>query len=455
MTTRPSTPTPPSPRAAGETSGQRAEGRRTIETDVTVIGGGPAGSVVAGLLAQRGHRVTLLERETFPRYHIGESLITGMLGVLDELGALPRIAEGGFSRKNGLSVVWGLNRDLWSVNFAEIGGPYQFSYHVRRAEFDAILLDRARELGVDVVEQATVTAPLLDGDGRVVGVEATISGEPVTVRSRMVADASGQARVLTRRLTNVSWQEDLRNVAYWSYFDDTRPMPEGQEGNILVERVENGWFWAIPFDDRTNRLSVGFVTSTDHLAASTSSLRELFDSGIEESKQLKLLMEGSQRVEDFRTTRDWSYCSERFSGAGWLAVGDAAAFIDPLFSGGVCLAVLGADPAAKAIDVALRRPDLEEQASAAYSAGYEQMMASFLSYVRFFYDPTRDREDFFAQAQSMGDFHERYPEARQAFVAVISGVLALSVLFEIPVLDADDQVVEVPRTPEAAALGAS
>ncbi|MBF0688249.1 MAG: tryptophan 7-halogenase [Cellulomonas sp.] len=412
----------------------------TTSCDVVVVGGGPAGSVTAGLLARQGHRVTLLERETFPRYHIGESLITGMLGVLAELGVLERIEASGFPRKNGLSIVWGADRDLWNVDFAEIEGPYPYSFHVRRDEFDALLLDHARDLGVRVVERATVVAPLLE-DGRVAGVRAEVDGEPQEVRAPLTVDASGQGRVLTRRLTEIEWQEDLRNIAYWTYFEDTRPLPEGQLGNILVERVHDGWFWAIPVDDGSARLSVGYVTGTADLRASGLGLQELYESRCQETKQLRLLLDGARRVADFRTTRDWSYCSERFSGPGWLAVGDAGAFIDPLFSGGVCLAVLGADAAAATVDTALRRPDLQAAALEAYDAGYAGMIASFLAYVRFFYDPTRDREDYFAQARAMADFHQRYPEARQAFVAVISGTLALSSLFAIPTPDAQATLV--------------
>lgn len=403
------------------------------EFDAVIVGGGPAGSVTGALLAKRGHRVLILEKERFPRYHIGESLIIGMMTVLEELDLIDRLAGARFPRKDGLSLVWGKDRQLWNITFAEaVGAPYDYSYHVRRAEFDELLLTRAGELGAVVRQEATVKEALSDGE-RITGVRYTLAGESTDrrARARVVVEASGQARVLGRRLSPIQWQDDLRSVAYWTYWAPTRDLPEGQRGNILVERVPDGWFWAIPVESDPPTLSVGYVTPTSELGK-RGSLRELYDAGLASSKVLKGLLEGSSRVAEFRTTRDWSYLAESVAGPGWLAVGDAGGFIDPLFSGGVCLAILGAHPAARAVDVALRRPALAEQAFDAYRGGHRKMITSFLEYVRFFYDPDRDREDYFEQAQAMAELHERHVGAREAFVTVISGVSALATLFPIP-----------------------
>src|SRR5699024_9073193 len=137
---------------------------------------------------------------------------------------------------------------------------------------------------------ATVTSAVYDDD-RVSGVEYTVDGEKRQLRARAVVDASGQSRLLTRRLTEIDWQDDLRNLAYWSYFEGTKDLPEGQVGNILIERVSNGWFWAIPVDDETSRLSVGFVAPTTELAGA-GGLQNLFDAGLAEAKSLPQLLEG-------------------------------------------------------------------------------------------------------------------------------------------------------------------
>ncbi|MEV0237972.1 NAD(P)/FAD-dependent oxidoreductase [Nonomuraea sp. NPDC050786] len=410
------------------------------EFDAVIVGGGPAGSVTGALLAKRGHRVLILEKERFPRYHIGESLIPGMMTVLEELDLVDRLAGIRFPRKDGLSLVWGKDRQLWNIHFSEVPGVvYDYSYHVRRAEFDDLLLTRAGELGAVVRQEATVKEALTD-DGRVTGVRYTLAGQERVARARVVVEASGQARALGRGLSPVQWQDDMRSVAHWTYWAPTGDLPDDQRGNILVERVTDGWFWAIPVDSEPPTLSVGYVTPTSELGKDRT-LRELYDAGLAESKVVKGLLAGSEPVAEFRTTRDWSYLAETTVGPGWLTVGDAAGFIDPLFSGGVCLAILCAHPAARAIDVALRSPGMEERAFDAYRVSHHKMIMTFLEYVRFFYDPDRDREDYFQQAQAMAELDVRNVEAREAFVTMVSGVSALAILFPIPEVPEEASVV--------------
>lgn len=397
--------------------------------DAIVIGGGPAGSSLAGLLALRGHRVLLLERERFPRYHIGESLITGFLSVIDELGLRERLDEMGFVKKYGGSLVWGRQRQRWGFRFIE-GGPYEHSYQVRRADFDALLLARARELGVDVVEDATVKAPVLTGD-RVTGVRYRLGrGEDdIEVSARFVVDASGQARVLGRKLAPVSWHDDLRNVAVWTYFQGADRLDGDEAGNILVENVPGGWFWAIPLHDGT--MSVGYVTPTDEASSTALDLPDLFARKVGETTELKRLLADAQRASSFRSARDWSYVCDRFAGPGWALVGDAAAFIDPLFSTGVALASLAASALARVVDVALRNPAAEAAALEHYEDRYRTFLANIVSFVRAFYDGTRDREYYERRAQAIVD-PERAAPARQDFVTLISGLAAARPIFDIP-----------------------
>ncbi|MEJ3747706.1 NAD(P)/FAD-dependent oxidoreductase [Actinomycetes bacterium KLBMP 9797] len=409
------------------------------EYDIIVIGGGPAGSSTAGLLALRGHRVLVLEREKFPRYHIGESLITGVLAVADELEIRDRLEAMGFIHKHGGTLVWGKQKQKWAFSFIE-GGPYPYSYQVRRADFDALLLTRARELGARVIEEATVRETVVE-DGRVTGVRYTVRGldQPRQARARLVVDASGQARVIGRQYAEVSWHDDLRNVAVWAYFQDCQRLDGDEAGNILVENVPGGWFWGIPLFDGT--MSVGYVTPSQYASQSEQGLPDLFHAKVAESTELKRLMADARQVSAFRSARDWSYQCTKFHGPGWALVGDAAAFIDPLFSTGVALGTLAAQQLSRTLDVVLREPELESPALQLYEDGYRHFLESIISFVRYFYDGTRDLEYYYQRAQAIIDPEQRV-SARRDFVTLISGLSGARPIFPLP--------LEELRTPSAA-----
>jgi flavin-dependent dehydrogenase len=400
----------------------------TERFDVVVIGGGPAGSATAGLLALRGHRVLLLEKEKFPRYHIGESLITGFLEVVEELGIRDRLERMGFVRKYGGSLVWGSQKQRWTFSFIE-GGPYEYSYQVRRADFDALLLARARELGVQVREEATVRAALRDGE-RVTGVRYVLRGDDELVAcARLVVDASGQARVLGRQLSTVAWHEQLKNVAVWAYFQDVTRLDGDESGNILIENVPDGWFWGIPMFDGT--MSVGYVTPAIRAAEDGRELPELFAAKVGQSTELRRMMGGSSQASAFRSARDWSYRCENLHGPGWVLVGDAAAFVDPLFSTGVALAMLAAKQLSRTADLVLDRPDLEDTAFALYEDGYRHFIDSILSFVQYFYNGTLDREYYYRRAKAIID-PERNTSGRADFVTLISGLSGARPIFPLP-----------------------
>ncbi|MEV0615342.1 NAD(P)/FAD-dependent oxidoreductase [Nonomuraea sp. NPDC050404] len=397
--------------------------------DVVVIGGGPAGASTAGLLAKSGHDVLLLEREKFPRYHIGESLITGVIAVVEELGVRERLEALGFVRKYGGSLVWGSQQQRWSFAFVE-GGPYPSSYQVRRADFDALLLTRARELGASVLEEATVKEVLVEGE-RVVGVQYALRGEdtPRQARAKLVVDASGQARVLGRRHAGVTWHEGLKNVAVWTYYQGCERLKGDEAGNILIENVPGGWFWAIPLYDGT--MSIGYVTPSDHAAQFDGDLSELFMDRLAAGTELVKMTARARRVGAFRSARDWSYNCTRFHGPGWALVGDAAAFIDPLFSTGVALATLAARQLATVIDLVVKEPELEGPALQVYEEGYRNFLDAILSFVLHFYDGTRDLDYYYRRAQGIID-PERRVSARQDFVTLISGLSGARPIFPLP-----------------------
>ena len=394
--------------------------------DVVVIGGGPGGSATAGLLARRGHRVLVLEREKFPRYHIGESLITGSIPALVDLELRERLDNLGFTKKYGGTLLWGKQQGTWDFRFTE-SSNYEYSHQVRRADFDALLMTRARELGAYVIEEATVKDFLFDDD-RVVGVTYAVKGdsENRTANSKLVIDASGQSHVLGRRLDLIEWHDDLRNVAIWTYWQGCKKYGGTRAGDTVTENRPSGWFWYIPLSDGT--VSVGYVTPIDEFKKSGKTLEELYISELGKAEEVRVLTEGADRVAGFRTIRDWSYTCNRFHGPGWALVGDAAAFIDPLLSTGVTLAMRGAHGLAEAADYALTHPESEEFMLNQYEKNYREFLESLLDFVRFFYDRTKNKEDYWEKAQSSIDPNKLRPR-KIDFATMLSGLTAMNDIF--------------------------
>lgn len=415
--------------------------------DVVVVGGGPAGSTVAGLLAKQGRSVLLLERERFPRYHIGESLVTGMIPVMEELGVAEQLER--FRRKSGITLVWGQDPLPWRTDFSQTGGNYEYSWHVKRSEFDELLLNNARRLGVRVVEEAGVSDVLTDDSGTVTGVVYTHQGQQHRAESTFVVDASGQNRTITRKLTGVTWQEDLRNVAVWGYFSAFQPLEEAPD-DILVEAIEGGgWMWGIPLSD--TELSLGYVLPVDQLTEALRQGRtqqEVFAEGLASSRVAKTMVDPAD-IGELRTTRDWSHVSDSFYGPGWVAVGDTAAFIDPLFSSGVWLGTSGAWLAARAIDAALTDPSKQGQALERFDGVYRQLFSDILAYVRYFMDPTRLREEYMERAQQIGRVYAE--NSRVGFITLISGIKALPELVSFDPMGMEQLQGIVQKRSEAAA----
>jgi flavin-dependent dehydrogenase len=357
--------------------------------DVVVIGGGPSGSSVATLLAQKGYRVELYERDHFPRFHIGESLIPHTYNVLKRLNILDKMKGSHFVKKHSVQFVSQNGRLSEPFYFGE-HDPHERSqtWQVRRSEFDHLLLNNARDHGVSVHEGARVLEVLFEGS-RAVGVRVKPEGEPEReVRAKVVIDASGQSSLILDRLNLREWDPVLKKAAVWTYWKGAYRDQGRDEGATIVLQTKDkkGWFWYIPLHDDV--LSVGVVAAYDNLFQNRESkdLEKIYFEEVERCPGLKPRLEKATRCDIFRAQKEYSYRSKQAAGDGWVLVGDAFGFLDPLYSSGVLLALTSASMAADAVGDALAANDPSEAKLRKWEAQYVQGMDRMRRLVCEFYD---------------------------------------------------------------------
>ena len=381
--------------------------------DVVVIGGGPAGSTCSTLLAQHGCRVELFERERFPRFHIGESLIPETYWVLKRLNMLPKMQASHFVKK-------------YSVQFVNAGGklsaPFYFwdnkqhecsqTWQVARSEFDQMMLDNAREHGVVAHEGVRVFDVIFE-DGRAVGV--TIREEDGTqreVRAKVVVDASGQAGLIQNRLRLRVWDPILNKGAIWTYWEGAYRDSGRDEGATMVLQTadRNGWFWYIPQHD--NIVSVGVVGPFDYLFKGRTNYAQTYEEEVADCPGVKERIANATRVTGYFATKDYSYRSKTTAGDGWVLVGDAWGFLDPLYSSGVLLALKSGELAADAIVEGLKNGDTSAAQlgkwGPAFNVGVDRMRRLVCEYYDGF---------------SFGHMIKQYPEMRGTLTDLLIGDL--------------------------------
>jgi flavin-dependent dehydrogenase len=329
---------------------------QTTDYEAIVVGGGPAGATTAAILAQHGRKVLLIEKEKFPRYHVGESLMPFCYFTFERLGVVDRLNELGFVKKHSVQFV---NRD------GRVSTPFYFFQHfehpaattwqVPRAEFDHLMLNNAREKGAEVWEETDVADFLKDESGAVVGVRVKkADGTDREVRARVVVDATGRDALFLRKSSWRKRDPQLNKIAIWTYFKGAKRDPDLDEGSTTVAYLEGkGWFWNIPLQDDV--VGSGIVAERDYLYRDTRDPAEIFKREIENNAWIKDHLSCGRQFGEYFVTGEFSYRGEHCSTNGLVMVGDAFAFLDPVFSSGVFLAVKSGEMAADAIHAALQK----------------------------------------------------------------------------------------------------
>ncbi len=326
--------------------------------DVAVIGGGPAGSTAAALLARRGYTVIALEKARHPRFHIGESLLPMNLPILERLGVLDKVRTLGVF-KPGADFEADNERGYNTYEFSRaIGKSPPHAYQVWRQDFDKMLYDHARGCGADAREGHEVLAvEQIDPRESQLDIR-TDDGRNYRIQARYVVDASGRDAMLSSRLRLRRKNDQHQSAAIFGHFRGAERRAGVDAGNISIYSFEHGWMWMIPLPDGV--MSVGAVCRPDYLKQRKGKTLEFLFDTLKRNAALWRRLEHATLIDDeVRVTGNYSYDSTRMGGPGWVLVGDAFAFLDPVFSSGVYLAMSGAEQAAAVVDVSLREPARE------------------------------------------------------------------------------------------------
>ncbi len=352
--------------------------------DVLVVGGGPGGSTVATCLVQAGLRVACFERERFPRFHVGESLLPANLPIFDRLGVHEAIKKAGFLVKYGASFLDEQEGTAHTFYFAKDKPWPCFGYQVVRSEFDAILLRHAANAGAVVFEETSVESAAVSREGVTVTANSS-TGERRQVTGAFLVDASGRDAFLAGVLGRRERIPNLGKVALYAHFAGAKRFAGIEEGNIRIYVFEDGWFWWIPFAGEVT--SVGCVLHARAVRGRDVAIEALFDAMIPRCHHVAEGLERARRVSPVYRSANFSYRVRPVVGDRFLSVGDAVAFVDPIFSAGVFIAMQSGELAARAISEAFRDGKLTARRFRRYARAYRRGVAPFFTFIEKYYQP--------------------------------------------------------------------
>ncbi len=354
--------------------------------DCVVIGAGPAGSTAAALLAQAGHRTLLVERATMPRFHVGESLMPETFWTFQRLGVLDQLKASPFVRKVGVQFVGESGRQSQPFHFLS-HDPRECSqtWHVERAAFDQLLFENAAAKGTECLQETKVVDIQLVAGARPGVVLQDATGSRSRIAARVVVDASGQQAFLANRLGLRVMNPELRKVAIWGHFRGAvRTGPESAElTTILHTAGKKCWFWYIPLSE--NKVSVGLVGDTDSLLKGPAQPTDIFFEHVRTNVVMRERLANAELIDALQVAREFSYTTRQHAGQGWVLVGDAYGFIDPVYSTGVLLALRSGELAADCIHEGLLADDVSAEQLGKWVPAFEEAVGRFRRLVRAFY----------------------------------------------------------------------
>ena len=386
--------------------------------DTIVIGGGPAGSTVATLVAEQGYRVLLLERATIPQFKIGESLIPATYWTFKRLGMLEKLRASHFPQKYSVQFYSRSGKGSTPFYFFQTN-PHEsaVTWQVLRSEFDQMLLDNAREKGVEVRRGVGVREVVFEGDTATGVLTQNTDGTRETLNATVIVDSTGQRSLIGRQLNLNTIEPNLKMASLFTHYEGGQRDEGIDEGATLILHTEekDSWFWSIPLP--YNRTSIGVVGELDYLlqnrrdADGRLDAQKIFDEELAKCPPLQQRLEGAKQLLPIQTTKDFSYRASRIAGNNWALVGDAFGFLDPVYSTGLFLALKSGEMAADVIIEAFQKDDFSEAQLGSFGPAFVDGMEAFRKLVYAFYT----KEFSFAR------FLSEYPEHQGGIVDILSG----------------------------------